>query len=655
MADNVKKDIQLDDLLSILSSCRGYWAYAHERHRQNYAFAHGKQWDDQVAASRTSAHRECQVYNIVPGFVRPLVNTTKQAPPGIMVYPVSQDATKDDADILAGVIRHVEYRSNAARAYTLALELTAEASIGAWRVVPRTVLRKRTHIKDNQVPAFDAMGNPTLRNVPLKEVIVEEDIEIAIEQIDDPTNLLIDPTSTMAGFSDAKFYIYTYPMGKQDYLDAGYGDDSELNDKIMPTDTIDIHEYWYINDEGYIEICIFTDTKVISHEATQLMVLPFVCITGRKIINGEGFYFECIVDDIKAPQKEINWAKSETITTVSQAPKSTWIADEGAIVDPEAWANSSTDPDLVLYKKEGKSVTQIPAPGAPTGYMEVTNANIEVARLITGIYPDPTTQQRLSNASGKAIKYQTAQSQINTYHYIDALNYGVKSTGEIVMDMISVYYNTDDIRISLGVDQSYNRVSIGPTQVPNVKNIDLSYSQYGISVSTGPGYATQKEAYFETLKDFASQNKDLAPVILEAIMRNAPIPNAEMYADRAVMLLPQQVQQMIAVQHSDDPKAVIMQQQLQLNQAQQKMQAMQQHLEQLASDLEQEKSSNAVKIADMQNKREIAHDDNLTRMAMQQAELQSKEDLADKSHVGKIDLANVKSMNAVSEHAEKIR
>lgn len=646
--------IAQDELWVMRTATVDYWSNAHARYYENYGFAHGKQWDSEEEQRRKDARRDCQVYNIVQGFIRPMVNTVKQAPPAIQIYPVSQDTTKSQADTLSGVIRHIEYTSNASRSYTSALERMAEGGIGAWRVTPREVMKRTVKMVDVQVPTYDSLGRPSTRSVPQKSVEMVKDVEVAVEPICDPRAVMYDPTSTLDDFSDAKYCIYRYEMSLREYIDS-YGDDvSGYGDVKNPTSTINVYEFWIKNAQGLLDLYLCTDDKVISYQETQLSIIPFVVVTGPKIILDGVMHYGCITEEIRAPQKEINWLKSEAVSTVSQAPKSSWIADEDSLINPEAWADSATNPDLALYKKAGSAVTPIPPPGPPAGYMDLASSNIEMARLVTGIYPDPTVQKNLANASGKAIKYQQAHSQTSTYQYVDSINHGVKRTGEIILDMIGIYYNTDDIRMALGIDGKYDRVSLGPTNVPNVQNIDLEFSQFGVIVSTGPSYATQREAYFDTLKDFASGNPALAPIILEAVMRNAPIPNAEHYADRAVMMLPPQIQEMIAMQQSGtDAESAVLALTIKNQKLQAQAQAQMKQLEAMASELEDSKAKFAVDIARIKAQVEISNDKNNTSMAMQAADHQHDIQVKEMELEGKAVVENIKSFNRVSESHER--
>jgi hypothetical protein len=645
--------------MGILEKANKYWDTPHMLFKADYLFAHGKnQWDSEIEEQRRKSRRDCKTYNIVQGFIRPLVNAVKQAPPSIQLYPVSQNTNKQSANTLAGIIRHIEYCSNAQRAYTHALEQIAEGGMGAWRVTPATKKHKRTVYAEQAVQTQYGM-----QMMPSKEVVIEDKIELQIEQIDDPTNVYFDPASKMPDFSDANWVLYKNVMSEVDYKkNYPNGTASPDNDMVV------VYEYWYFNSTGLVNFVVFDDSEILVQDELELTILPFVVIAGDKIdANGEVSY-KSLTSEIRAPQQEINWLKSEAISSVSQAPKSSFIVDNDAIAegDEDSWANSAIDPDVILRKKKGSEIIPIQPPGPPVGYMELSGQNMEMARQITGIYPDPSTQQALSNASGKAIKYQQAGAQIQTYHFVDALNYGIKRTGEILLDMISVYYNNDDVRISMGVDNSYSHVSIGPTQVPGVTNIDMSFDNYGVTISSGPTYASQKEQFSEQLLQFAQGNQQMMPLIADIVIRNSNIPGSEELADRFRVMLPEPVQQLIASQQgaNADPTEIVRQQQIQLQQAGMQLQQANQQLQMMAQQIEQLQSQQSVKMLDIQTKKEIADDKIKADFAMQESDHSQADQMAKLNATMQMILAkmngedkanfeNLRSLNRVSEVIER--
>ena len=81
------------------------------------------QWPSYALNSRlgvngdNSTSRPCLTINKLPQHVRQVTNEQRQNGVNMKVSPVSEDASMEMAEILQGVIKHIEYISNADAAY----------------------------------------------------------------------------------------------------------------------------------------------------------------------------------------------------------------------------------------------------------------------------------------------------------------------------------------------------------------------------------------------------------------------------------------------------------------------------------------------------------------------------------------------------------
>lgn len=650
-------ELTIGNAKELLANAKDYWSTAHDTYDKDKSFANGVQWDEAMKNQRLRQGRDCQTYNIIPGFIRPLTNAIKEAPPGITIYPAGDGANKDNAKILSGVIRAIEYHSNAQRAYTYALECAAEGGLGAWRVLPKT--KKVVESVMKNIPSQLADGSIIFQQTKVREMV--EKVEIVIEMINDPTALYWDPTAKLADYSDAGYVIYETVVSARDYK-LMYPEGSACNGK---EDKVTIWELWQIGKDGFVDFIVFDDYSILVSDKTELTLLPFVLISGKRVEIDDCVEYVSATRDLRACQMEINWLKSEAVSTISSASKALFIADDNALMNPDAWASSATDADAVLYKKPGSEVIPIQPPGPPVGYMELASNNLEMARQISGIYPDPSTQQALSNASGKSIKYQQANSNIQSYHFVEALNFGIKRTGEIVLDQISVYYNDDDIRVAMGIDNTFTPVSIGPNEVPDVQNIDLTNGKYGVVISSGPSYSTQKQALIDQLLEMGRTNPEILPLISDVLVKNINLPGSEELADRFKVMMPPQVQQLIESQDLDgkNPSEIIRSQAIQLQQQASEFQQLQQNAQALAVELEKAKAQEEYKIADLQLKKTINDDNIRSKFAMQEVDNDQQDQMARMDATlklilaklngdNKADIENIKSINKVSEAIE---
>ena len=302
--------------------------------------------------------------------------------------------------------------------------------------------------------------------------------------------------------------------------------------------------------------------------------------------------------DLKDLQNEINYWRTQMASLIGRAPKSQWRAAAGTIAagDEESYANSSgEDADCILYydAKDGKPAPEpIAAPEIPASYIQLSQANLQFARDITGIFPDQgnQTQQGMNQASGEALKQQRSIANIASYHFIQPWLYAIKLTGEAWIDLIvRVENGSSKVRVSMQGDKSTQLVSFGPTVVnkPGVKNLDLEEGKYGVVVKIGASYATQKQELLSTIGDWSAKNEKIAELSAGFIMSQYPIPGAAEFGDLLnIALLPPAAQQYLANKQSGDPEQQVQSLMMQIQQLRQQGMLQQKQLQLAETELQ---------------------------------------------------------------------
>ncbi len=85
-------------------------------------FRSGKQWPDDITTQRGLDGRPCLTINRLPPIIRQVTNEQRQQRPSIQINPVGSGADQDTAEIIQGIIRHIEVNSDAEIAYDTAFE-----------------------------------------------------------------------------------------------------------------------------------------------------------------------------------------------------------------------------------------------------------------------------------------------------------------------------------------------------------------------------------------------------------------------------------------------------------------------------------------------------------------------------------------------------
>ena len=564
------------------------------------AFSRGEkeqQWDPEALAARKIARRAVKQYNFVPGFIRPTIAQIAQNPPESIVYPKSDGASEMQAKLYTGLLRGIQSHCRATRTYISTLELSMYATVAGWRVTPRKRNGK---------------------------------IDIDIEQIGDMSKVHIDPNSRLPDWSDAKSVAIDYEVTREEYLGKWpHGTAFEGVEEDELTQTVTIHELWVIEtvhgaaadtsvDDDPSPDARLEPQDVFLEEETQRIVIyifddvsekflsmrtnypckriPFVFVTGESYeINGKR-KFTCPATDIVPCQQEYNWLKSEAITVAASAPKANFIAEEGSTDGyAEDWQTSATSPVNTLFFKRGAQMPkQVEAPPPPVGYMELADKAIDTARLITGIYPDPTQQatanQNADTPSGKAIKLQRAEANLATYHHIDSLHHALELNAQILVEMIREFWQDDDVRESINSDGSVSLVSVGPVDKPGVANLDPKLGEYGVRMSFGPAYGSAREDLIDRVSEIVSRNPGLFQILGPWLIQQWNVSGADEIAELLKYTWPPELRDFLLQMKgvSSDPSKAIDQLKLMCLQLQQQNKQLTDKLTETAQALQKE-------------------------------------------------------------------
>jgi hypothetical protein len=152
------------------------------------------QWPQAVLENRgmgTGDERPNLTVNKTRQHCLQVINDARQNKSSIKIIATGDRATKEAADVMEGLVRHIEYISNAQAAYGTAIRHQVQAGLGFTRVVT------------------DFAGPKTL------------DQEIFIRRVNDPMAVYLDPDAQEADASDSRF-AFIFERIPKDLFDLKY-------------------------------------------------------------------------------------------------------------------------------------------------------------------------------------------------------------------------------------------------------------------------------------------------------------------------------------------------------------------------------------------------------------------------------------------------
>jgi len=577
------------------------------------------QWPADVLATRGAVQgqtinaRPCLTINKLPQHVHQITNDQRQNRPSVKVIPVNDDADVEVAEIYNGMIRHIEYISDADVAYDTACENQVAYGEGYIRILTE-------YCDDN---TFD------------------QDIKIA--RVRNSFSVYMDPLIQDPCGSDAKWCFITEDLSQEEYhrlfpnasplstLETlGIGDQNLS--QWLNTDTIRIAEYFYIEYDKQTlnlypgNVTAFQGTpedkelravygkpkksrqadrkkicwtKINGYEILEKQEWAGSCIPVVRVIGNEyevegRIYISGLVRNAKDAQRMYNYWTSQEAEMLALAPKAPFIGYGGQFEGYEnQWKTANTNnwpylevnPDVT----DGQgAILPLPQraqpPMASSGLLQAKVGASEDIKSSTGQY-NASLGMTSNERSGRAILARQREGDVGTYHYQDNLARAVRYVGRQLVDLIPKIYDTQRIARIIGIDGETKMVKIDPMQAEPVRKIqnqegividkiyNPSVGKYDVVVATGPGYATKRQEALEAMAQLLQGNPQLWTVAGDLFVKNMDWPGAQEMAKRFAKTIDPKL-----MQEADDNPA--------LQAANQQMQAMAAELDQLHSMLQ---------------------------------------------------------------------
>lgn len=537
----------------------------------------GYQWPMEVRKSRDVERRPCLTINKTRQYCLDIMNDARQNKPAVKVRPVGNDATVEGSQVMEGIVRHIEYQSNAQAVYDRATATQVPGGVGYWRV-----------LTDYVDPAsFDQ--------------------EIFIRPIKDPMGVFLDPDVMEPDASDMRYgfifediprdqFEYEYPdfkdkvgqstLNSLDWLDdkhvrrCEYYRRTETRFKLVwSINPLDQQPVILRDDQVPKEILapILADPATKTRDACDYQVqwfkivgdqivergewvgstIPIVRVIGEENIIDGRLDRKGHVRNLKDPQRMYNYWSSSAVEQVALQSKSPYLAPAKAIEGyGTVWGTANTVNHSVLpWNHMDDEGNAIPAPqrqeppAMAQGYIAGMQMASEEFRMASGQYQEDLGEQ--SNAtSGRAITARQRSGDNATYHFIDNQAIGIRYTGKILIEIIPKIYDTPRVIKILGEDGTESSVRIDPQaqkeyqegQAATTDKIKIifnpAFAKYSVEADIGPAYATRRQEAFNAFTQIISGNPQLMSICGDLMFKAADFPMAEELAERLKKIVP---------------------------------------------------------------------------------------------------------------------
>ena len=559
------------------------WSETREDELEDLRFYAGSpsnhwQWPADVLATRGSVQgqsinaRPTLTINKLPQHVRQVTNDQRQNRPSGKVIPADDKGDVEVAEIFDGIVRHIEYISDADVAYDTACE--------------------------NQV----AYGEGYIRILTEYTDPTSFDQDIKIGRVRNSFSVYMDPMIQDPCGSDAQWCFITEDIPVDEYerqypnaqpisslQDQGVGDQSVS--QWVNDETVRVADYYYIEhtkktlnlyygnvsalsgspedkqmvalgmkpirsrevDIKQVKYCKINGFEVLERNDWAGSHIPVVRVIGNEFEVDGRLYLSGIVRNAKDAQRMYNYWTSQEAEMLALAPKAPFIGYGGQFEGYETqWKTANTtnwpylevNPDVT----DGQGGTlplpqRSQPPMAQNGLIQAKMGASDDIKGATGQY-DSSLGATSNERSGKAILARERQADTGTYHYVDNLARAVRCVTRQLVDLIPKIYDTERIARIIGEDGTSDMARVNPDQPEPVKKIvneqgiviqkvyNLGVGKYDVCVTTGPSYMTKRQESLNAMTELLQGNPELWAVAGDLFIKNMDWPGAQEMAKR---------------------------------------------------------------------------------------------------------------------------
>lgn len=581
-----------------------------------------EQWDPEVIEERDEEGRPHLTDNKLPAFVHQVCNNQRQNRPAVVTSPVGDGADEATSEVLQGIIRHIEYKSDADSAYDTATEFAVRGGFGYIRVL--------TQYED-----------PLSFNQ-----------EIVIGRVENPFSVYMDPAACQPDRSDAMWCQigdwlhkdeYKLKYGKTDL--ASETDWESLGDECpewLSDDRVRVMEE-FIKEMKRIKIFLGMDKNVYDEDEVKQFLqqggqiahrngdpvwrwtekptihwrkmngievieeqlwpgtmIPVIAVMGKELnVNGKR-RVEGMIRQARDPQRMVNVYVTALAETIMLAPKSPWLVplggDEG--LEKEYAEVNQRNLSVLHYRKYNSDGKELPPPSrevlepAISGLVKAYMMASEDLKSSLGMF-DPSLGNRDAAQSGVAIRTLQNQGDMANFHFADNLHKSIRQVGRVLVDLIPKIYDTERVIRIIGPQDEAKKVTINSQEPPQGNPVDektgiqriydVTTGKYDVTVKAGPSFQSRRQEEAAFMLEVLKTNPQLMGQIGDLVFKMQDSPGAKEISNRLNKFLPPEIQ------GADNDQPVPPQVKKLLDQQSQAIQVLTQHLHATMDELEDKK------------------------------------------------------------------
>lgn len=532
-------------------------------------------WDGAVVTTMSAELPELTI-NLTDALCQRVENNMGEQERSGKAHPVGDGGDVDTAEIIDGILRHVDVRSEAWIAYAQARKSAVTHGWGYFRLIAEWE-HERSLRKD-------------LRILPIRNVFT----------------VYMDPDAIMPSGSDQNWCEIVIDMQWTEYK-ARYpraapiawtsSDRSDLSTSWYDKEKIRLAEYFRIREKmeklwGLRNIASGEERMLFQSELPPELAqgwqkegsrdslrraVEWFRINGQDVIERAQLPGEWIpvfrvegnavdvdgvvtrrgmIKSMMDPQRMVDYGETAKIKRLGLTPQSPWVAAEGQLEGHPEWTDASNTPyPALIYKPvtvmtaQGEVPLPPPARQPPAqieqGFSEFVQGMRTNLLAVAGMPNEPGADKQGQVVSGIALDKRQLLSDQSHLQYAKNEDSAVTQCARVITRWIPAYFNEPNrVQRIIGGDSKPRLVTLNKKDpkdpLAKVLN-DLSVGRYDVVLSTGPSFETKRQEGAENLIEMlkiAPLAEIIAKTAPDLVFRSIDHPYMQEIADRLMAQTP---------------------------------------------------------------------------------------------------------------------
>lgn len=567
-----------------------------EEARKDLEMLVGNHWPEAQRRAREIDGRPCLTVNKLPTFVNQVTNDQRQNRISIKVSPVGDGTDMDDAETLQGIIRHIEYASNAEVATDTAVTSAATVGFGYYRFVTDYCDEKSfdqeiryQRIANQFSVAFDQFSTEPDGSDQTR-CLIHTKMDPAGFKLEYPnatatTQALTNTNSGNVNWLGSEFVrvgefyrVERAPAELVRMSDGGVMWADEVP-KSLPDGIYEVARRKSFKKK--VMLYKLTAVEILERTEIKCPWIPVFPVYGMEVNMDGKIVRSGLIRNARDPQMMYDFWMTSATEEVALRPKTPYIGAEGQFEGyEEQWQQANVRSFATLEYRPVTLEGMLAPPPQRQPMADIPNGMLTMAmhandniKSTTGLF-DSSLGAAGNATSGRQELAQQKQGNITNFHYSDNLKRTRQHDARCLVAMIPHYYDTERVVNIMRDDGEIKPVTInkrltseeqaqeqmerqrrmpeGSKRAASVKRVlnDVVNTKFAVVVSTGPSYNTMRKEAADAMVQFGQSWPKLMDIAGDKVVKAMDWPGAEEIAERIERTIPPEIRY-----DPDDPEA----------------------------------------------------------------------------------------------------